>query len=395
MKRPEQKTEIKTIAGKNRIIENIIGALLSKDRFLLLGHDNPDEDCIAAMVAFGLLASRLDKTCYILTCSEINENYRYLLNICRYNSIITIENCAELPGGVGGLVIMDTAKPSMLPKSEKLHELYEDETVLKIEFDHHLGSDSGYIGDEGYCLVTGASSSSELVGLLAFKLRCHEKLPASLRQENLMTRNFVLAVLTGIIGDSKMGKYLKSKREQWFYRLFSGLFEEILLKETFKDSKNFSTMEQVYGEIFKLSKAEENCHALFLDRMKAGKTLRWSVLGKEESVRAMGEFGQETVTAISRTVADELAEKTKVMGLVGFYDDPAHSDFIQFRLRRSQHYKGLDLRNVLEMLKIENGGGHEGAVGFRIERDRVDNIDRYAENIIEKLEERLHESGNR
>jgi nanoRNase/pAp phosphatase (c-di-AMP/oligoRNAs hydrolase) len=55
------KTTISTLREKNRIIDNIIAALGSRQEFLLLGHQSPDEDCIASMVAFALLAAKFAK----------------------------------------------------------------------------------------------------------------------------------------------------------------------------------------------------------------------------------------------------------------------------------------------------------------------------------------------
>jgi len=52
-----KKVPITTIYEKNRVIENIIDAMLTRNKFLLLGHRNPDEDCIASMVAFSLPVS--------------------------------------------------------------------------------------------------------------------------------------------------------------------------------------------------------------------------------------------------------------------------------------------------------------------------------------------------
>ena len=74
----------------------------------------------------------------------------------------------------------------------------------------------------------------------------------------LFPRNLVLAILTGIIGDSNMGQYLKSRREKRYYQIFSGMFNDMLSRRTTKKT-NFSTMDQVFTELQKLSDHEEDC----------------------------------------------------------------------------------------------------------------------------------------
>ena len=49
------KSKIETIPARNRIIDNIFQAILQRDCFLILGHKNPDEDCISSMIAISIL----------------------------------------------------------------------------------------------------------------------------------------------------------------------------------------------------------------------------------------------------------------------------------------------------------------------------------------------------
>ena len=376
------KTAIPTIAEKNRIIANVIEAILQGDDFLLIGHQHPDEDCVASMVAFGLLLSKLEKRSYITACAEINENFQYLLNICKYNSISVIEDCEEVPDEITAMIILDTPKPTMLMHSPATAKLYADPQILHIELDHHLEADSSFCGDPGYRLVDEASSTCELIGFLAFKLRNREELFPAYRGVKIFTRNFVLAVLTGIIGDSKMGKYLKSNRERWFYNLFSSMFNEILRSETFSTSANLSDMTEVYDEIFRLSDEEENCYRYFMERKNCVPKVCYIVMEKKDSEQINSAFQHETVVNISRTVADKLAEESGYLSLVGFYDDPEHSNFIQFRMRRSEHYRGIDLRTIIAAFSIENGGGHKGAIGFRIDRENLPDLKSFIDELL-------------
>lgn len=382
----EIKREIPTVAEKNRIISNIIKALDERDNFLLIGHENPDEDCVSSMVAMGLLLSKLSKRVTMLVCNEIKKNFRYLLSICEYNSIDIIENCTTLPESMSTLVVLDTPKPNMLMEYDKIAGILADDSILVIEIDHHLEADSIYSGKPGYRLVTEASSACELVGLIALKLSYREDLLQKYQIENVLSRNFVLATLTGIIGDSKMGKYLKTRREKRFYRLFSTIFDSMLAEKTYRDSSNFSNMEEVYREITRLSEREEQCYRYFLKRRRQWRYIHSIILDEEESEQVSSLYDHETIVSIARATADRLAETSGYVSLVSYYDNPDHSNLIQFRMRRNQHFKSLDLRDIIEELAIENGGGHPGAIGFRIRSDRVADLGTDVKRIIDTTE---------
>ena len=387
MKTSSRKTDIPTVKEKNRIIGNIIDTVVKADGFLLTGHTNPDEDCIASMVAFGLLLSKLAKNVHTFVCNEVHENFQYLLKICEYNSINVIRDCECIPENITTLVILDTPKPDMLMGRELTRSLLADDTIRKIEIDHHLEADSAYGGDPGYCLVDEASSTCELIGYLALKLKKRQDVAEQYHLGKILSRNFVLAVLTGMIGDSKMGKYLKSNREKWFYRMFSSLYDDLLSQGTFKGSSNFSNMNEVYTEMIKLTDAEQECYQYMIKRKKKTDYIGYVVLDKDESEYLVENFDMETIISIARTVADRCAEETGYVSLVGYYDSPEISNLIQFRMRRIHKFRKLDLRSVLSTLAIENGGGHPGAVGFRIDRNAVGEYKPFVDKIISKSEE--------
>lgn len=387
----EKKVEIPTIAAKNRIINNIFDAINTHHDFLLVGHKNPDEDCIASLVAFGLLLSKLLKNVTIMVCEEVHENFEYLLHICTYNSISISKDCLVSNIRFEVLVLLDTAKPSLLMQDSQIIPVLQDKHILKIELDHHLKADSVYSGDPGYRLVTEASSTCELIGLLAIKLNHREEMMKRYYIENLFSRNLVLAILSGIIGDSKRGKYLKSSKEKWFYNLFSNLFEDMLIRKTFKDSNNLSNMDEVYGELIKLSDREKQCFHYMMEKKKESRFIHYIVLDPMESEHLFSQYGHDVVVTIARSVADKCAETSTYLSLVGYFDPPAISSLIQLRMRRSPNYKGLDLRNIIHVFNIADGGGHEGAVGFRIDRDRVPNFGEFIHNVITETERMIEE----
>lgn len=381
------KRDITSIARKNKVIANIIRAMDERDSFLIIGHRDPDEDCVSSMVAFALLLTKFNKKASIVLGRKVQENYAYLLNICRFNSIGIFQD--EVLPPCSTLVLVDTPKPEMIDRGELYEGLRSDPSVLKIELDHHLAADSRYFGDPDYRLVYEASSTCEIIGYLAIKIENNAAVMAAHQIDELLSRNLVLAILSGMIGDSQMGRYLKTRRERWFYGRFSSLFERMLSNKTRSGSGNFESKEQVFDALAALSKDEDACFRLMSKAMVSSGRVRFAVLGAEASRVLFAKYGNDTIVAVSKTLVDKLAETSGCLGFVGYYDDPALSSFVQFRLRRSQAYTELDLREAIARLEIKNGGGHPGAVGLRIEREAVPDIGQKAEEIARVLNEMM------
>lgn len=379
------KEKIKTIHEKNLIINNIIRAIMERHSFLICGHKNPDEDCISSMVACAILLSKFDKQPMVYIGGAVPENLQYLINICKYNSIRILRRKTVPPAMIDTVIFCDTAKRSMIDLSRKLQSLASGKKVIRIEFDHHIGADSEYLGDEGYRLVDEASSACELVGYLALKMNEKKGLLQNFMISDVFSRNLVLAILTGILGDTQKGQFLKSRRERKYYSIFAKLYNDILMRMTVKET-NFNNMEEVFNELQQLSEAEERCYEYIMKRQRLSNSIGYVVLDGADMDHLHRHFDDETLVAVSKAVANELAEKAGKVGLICYFDRPGTSDLIQFRMRRSQAFRVFDLRQVLEIFKIKNGGGHEGAIGFRLPRNSIADINAYVGDMIARLE---------
>ncbi|MFP3090392.1 DHH family phosphoesterase [Treponema sp. TIM-1] len=377
------KTELKTIAEKKRLVGNIIDVIQKNDFFLLLGHKDPDTDCVAALVAFALLLSKLQKEATIYVSGPVQEQFNYLLAICKYNNIAVSYGKEVNLQNISTMVILDTPKPDMIAMNESMVRLMEDPSIRKIEIDHHLQLDTQYAGDPGYCLVSEASSTCELLGYLALKLAKKMEIKA----DDFFTRNIALAILTGVVGDSQMGKYLKTSRERRYYQIFTGIFDRLLFEKTIKGRGNISSMEAIFDVIQRFSVQEKKCYDGIMALKRKSKLVYYVCLDKGLSEEMFGLYGAELMVNISKAAADTMAEESGKLGMVVYYDDEALSDFIQFRLRRSAQFPTIDLRGVLSVLDIRNGGGHPGAVGFRVKKAAVPDLAAYTEALIARIEE--------
>jgi nanoRNase/pAp phosphatase (c-di-AMP/oligoRNAs hydrolase) len=438
------KEVIRSIREKNRIIENIISVIVERESFLMLGHKNPDEDCIASMVAFAILLSKFMKQVRICLPVKVPQSFQYLINICRYNSIQVLRSCEQTDARIDTVVVCDTAKKSMIEMNDMIGSLFRDPDVVKVEIDHHLGADSEYIGDPGCRLVTEATSASELVGHIILKLSEKNALLRQYQIENPFSRNIVLAILTGIVGDTNMGKFIKSRREQRYYRVFSNMFNRMLADKTTKDS-NFKSIHEIYMALQKLSSEEDECHRYFQRKKKFSSSVGYVALDPEDMDVLYRTCDEETVVSVARAMANELAEESGRISLVAYYENPmgrgesaagsggtaagsggtaagsggtaagsggtaagsgvpvadggsveeetaadgGQEGLIQFRARRSQAYKRFDLRKLLDIFSIKNGGGHEGAIGFRVPSAAIDDYQAYVQSLVSGIEKSL------
>jgi len=375
------KIEIKTITEKNRVINRIGEAILEGESFLLLGHKEPETDCIASLVAVALLLNNFQKEVTIYLAGPTAVHYTYLLAICRYRGISVAYGKLPKTAAFSTIMIVDTAKPEMLTVNSQITDLLNNNAVRKIEIDHHLGRDACYSGDEGYCLVSAACSTCELIGQLLLKMAGRKDKYGEVE----FSRNLVLAILTGIVGDSQVGKYLTTRREKLYYRIFTELFDKLMGGKT-HGSKGLSSMEAVFDVIQNFSVREKRCYDAFLEMQHTEKSIHYIPIDPSTSAKLFEEYGSDLIVNVSKAVVDTLAENSGKLGLLAYYDDPSLSDFVQFRLRRSAKFLHVDLRSILAELKIENGGGLPGAVGFRIKKEAITDINSYMEDLVNRIE---------
>jgi nanoRNase/pAp phosphatase (c-di-AMP/oligoRNAs hydrolase) len=382
------KTRISRLYRKNIIISNIINAMTENKRFLLVGHKRPDEDCIASTVAMALLLSKFYKDVSIFQSDDFQEQLKYLHNICRFNRIDVISEEEELPDTVDVIISCDTPKPDMMDSCGKIDGLLKDKNIVKVELDHHLGADSEYIGDEGYRLVDQASSTCELIGILAYKINRRKALLEQFQITDILTRNIVVSILTGIVGDSKMGVYLKTRREKRYFRLISNLYNNILASTT-TNAKYISSMKEIFEEIEKLSAVEERCFNYVHAKRKFTDSIGYVVLNGEDidCLNDLCDF--KALAFVSKKITDDLADESKKLGLTVYQNSFENPEYYQFKLRRSRSFKQVDLRDVLKKFEITNGGGHEGAIGFRFPVEQIDNLDHFVSLLLTKIEGHL------
>ncbi|MDR0909410.1 MAG: DHH family phosphoesterase [Spirochaetaceae bacterium] len=377
------KHEIKTITEKKTIAANIIDAMIKHSSFLIIGHENPDTDCVSAMAGFALLLKKISaskagpKEAYLYLAVGVQEQFNYLLAICKYNGIKIIYGDSEIPADIDAIATMDTAKPSMLAVNESIGALLDNKDIRKIEVDHHLEGDAAYIGDEGYALVSEASSACELLGYLAYKLSRRPEF----KDIDFSSRNIVLVLLTGIVGDSRMGRYLKSNKERWYYKHFSKMFDHLLVEKTYKGSNNLASMEAVFEAVQRFSVGEKKCFDFFHENKKTEGPLGYVFLDKAQSDELFERYHRDDIVFVARTLTDSLVDESGKYGAVAYIE----ADNIQFRIRRNAKIITTDLRQMLKKLDIKNGGGHPGAIAFKIPLEGITDVKAFYADFVKRI----------
>ena len=110
------------------------------------------------------------------------------------------------------------------------------------------------------------------------------------------------------------------------------------------------------------------------------------MLGPEEVAKLRETCLDDAFVAVTRAAANSLAEESGKLGLVAYCEGDEETGLVQFRLRRSRFYHEFDLRGVLPLFSITDGGGHEGAIGFRVGRGSVGDLESYVANLVDGIE---------
>lgn len=374
-----------SIGKKNAVMERIFELIYSKSSFLLLGHEHADEDCVSSLVAFGLLLRKFGKTVSIFLEDGVPENLSFFAGICSYNSIFLFVKDLTVPTAPDVIVILDTPKPDMIALNDEIRLFFNNKKIPRVEIDHHFTADADYSGDEDYRLTMRASSTCEIIGQMCLKL---EKRPEILKKygiSDLYSRNIVLAMLTGMIGDAKMGNYLFKRRDKVFYDYFLKKFNSILSKEFNEGSGNISSVKEILDLIEKLSDEDAKLYNEIMKNVSYDGRIGTIILDEKLSDALSSGIDYNQFLGVIKRATDNIAEKVHGVGISAYFDPAEISDKIQFRIRASGDVKGIDVRPILSEFGIEDGGGHPGAIGFRFPRTEITDLPAYVDKISKRV----------
>lgn len=373
------------IAEKNRTISRIFENIFLYDSFLLIGHTYADEDCVGALVAFGLLLRKFHKKVFIYLAAPMPSQLAFFANICNYNKIDIFIGEKASPPRPDTIMFFDVPKPQLAATSAFIQTFLQDPSIQKIELDHHFSADAAHTGDVGYRLTPRASSTCEIIALVCHKLT---NLPDVLEKyyiNTLYTRNIVLSMLTGILGDARLGNFLRSRRDKQFYRYFTQKFNGMLQEKILDGTKNINSIEEILSVLNSFSDEEKALYQTIGQYKQYEENIAYMILSKEVMSAIPLPADYNLFVGVVKDVTNELADKAPFVGITAYYDPPHISDKIQFRVRCSESARGIDLRQVLQTCNLTDGGGHPGAIAFRLQQTEVTNMQEFLEKLFAEI----------
>ncbi|EPF47062.1 hypothetical protein HMPREF1222_00879 [Treponema vincentii F0403] len=360
-----------TIGARNRIIRNIYGLVKTHRSFLIIGHQSPDEDCYASTVAGALLLRKFNKHVSVFLESVPPENLKFLSSICKYNKINVYYGTMPSIRSVEVLCILDTPKPDMIAANGCIYDFLNNHSISKIEIDHHFGSDAAFSGDPDYSLVLHASSTCEILCRICYKLANHPEIRHLYSIEELYSRNLVLTLLTGMLGDAKMGNYIANPHDKEIFDYFSKHLNLMLRISTNSsgNTKKIESMERLLDVMETTDAETEKAYNAIINRAVYAGHIGAVILSEDESNAFLENIEYTQFIGMIKVATNTIAEKAGGVGISVYYDSPNKSNKIQCRIRVSEAARGIDLHPILSHFKITDGGGHPGAIAFRLPRE--------------------------
>jgi nanoRNase/pAp phosphatase (c-di-AMP/oligoRNAs hydrolase) len=345
-----------------------------------------DPDSVGAMLSLSLYLRMMGKEVYIVLSNSLGENLDHLEKMIEYNKIHTLRNTDEIAGvkdSVDVIIFCDTANSKLVPFFPFIKEHLLVRDIAVIEIDHHFGADSEKLADQAVTLYQKANATTEITGELLKKI--HQKnlhLPHPFNQ-----RNIVISILTGILGDTMGGRVVSHKQSyvQWMGTLGNKLKRNTRLRKSNgarpgDDRKTkFANPQQIQNYLTRLSKKQEICVKALKKRMVTdGDVETLNLLNStypevREFCRPFDSSGFAYILSFLLTEISESTASPAKLGCVYFHGKNAEDkDCIYIKVRRSGHYTGIDLRTTeghfrsVFQGKYMGGGGHPGAVSFRV-----------------------------
>lgn len=372
-----------TIGTRNRVIKNIYYLVKAHRSFLILGHENPDEDCYASVVAGALLLRKFNKHVSIFLESLPPENLKFLNSICKYNKINVYYGTMPNIRSVEVVCIFDTPKPAMIAANGCIYNFLHNPAIPKIEIDHHFGSDAAYASNPDYSLVLHASSTCEILCRICYKLANNPELRQRYGIEELYSRNLVLTLLTGMLGDAKMGNYISNPPDKEVFDYFSKHLNLMLRISTHSAgrTKKIESMERLLDVMETTDAETEKVYNTIIGRAVYTGCIGTVILSEDESNTFFDSIEYAQFIGMIKVATNTIAEKAGGIGISAYYDSPGKSNKIQCRIRVSEAMRGVNLHPVLTHFKITDGGGHPGAIAFRLPRESLSSLQTLFANI--------------
>jgi len=252
-----------------------------------------------------------------------------------------------------------------------------------VEIDHHFGADSEELTDYGIKLFRKANANTEIIGEILEML--YNKNPE--RPNPFGQRNIILGLITGILGDTTGGKVIHYKEDynRWMGKLGEQL-KSITRWRNSADNKRiedcrtskFGDPTQILDYLNKVTRDQESILKSLNSHIESkGNTGFLSLLPStyQKVNRTWSSIESDWFFDIMGLLLSSVPEKSGYVGVIIFEGKNAAGENCVFiKIRRAINFSGIDLRTAEGKIKelfgnlYMGGGGHAGAVSFRIHR---------------------------
>lgn len=349
-------------------------------QFLFAG--DLDGDSVGSMVALALYLRLIDKQAHLILAEQLGRNLEFLHKIINFNSLsilTTREAVIKRKAQIDTVVFFDTANTKLVP----LYPIIRDNILLHeppvIEIDHHFGADSEEMTDYGTKLFRHANANTEIIAELLSGLKVkYPGVPDPFRQ-----RNILIALITGMLWDTVGGQVIPYKEDyhHWIKKLGNGLKDSTWPQDiditADNRSQKFGQTQDLLNYINWLEPEKQHCLDSITDRIRVEKGVACLNLLPETypSVQNVCRaYDSDWFAELRNLLLNIVPEKSGKVGIVYFEGQNAEgTDCIFIKVRRAVNYSSYDLRKLEDEVRrifsdnnYMGGGGHPGAVSFRI-----------------------------
>jgi len=366
-----------------------------------------DADSVGSMLSTALYLQLSGKQVYVVLAEGLGDNLDFLQQIIDYNSIrivLSEEEIVDIKDNIDTVIFFDTANAKLVPFYYAIRENILHKRPSVIEIDHHFGADSEEITDYGIKLYRQANANTEIIAELLIQLK--KKNPDS--PDPFGQRNILISLITGLLWDTLGGKVIPYKEDYdyWINKLETRLKNITRWREsrdgTLADDPHtkFGYSDGILNYMNQLDQEKQQCLNVCTDRIFVDEgvaSLNLLHFTYPDVQAFCKSYDSEWFAPIRDFLLNIVPEKSGKIGIVYFEGQNADGDDCIFiKARRAVDYAGYDLRQVegevRKAFSKENymgGGGHPGAVSFRVQPMNCDEFKAGLAKTIDSIKKNL------
>lgn len=154
---------MKKITNKSNNISQVAKYIAAWDSFILIGHEDPDGDCLGSVFSLGLLLKNLDKKVKVGLYKPLNNKYSFIKNNLELDYFI-VEETTEIKEDTA-IIALDSSDSERLGPAKNL---LQNHKILNI--DHHI--DNKHFGDINY-VSPDSAATGQIIYDIAYYMSWH------------------------------------------------------------------------------------------------------------------------------------------------------------------------------------------------------------------------------